>query len=209
MKDLVIALAASAQAIQLVQHIAWKNQFEQEQALPLLNSLFQIDAQDTRDIYQGSAQLAPGLRYLSQQLASSKKEANIEFGRYLASLINIEKQFSNRTDMQQQLSERLAHISKLLEFEPISSSAVYVALADTYTQTLSKLPIRVQVYGTPTYLQVESNQHKIRALLLAAVRAQVLWKQLGGKKRHFLFKRKQMLDTAKQLLLTPVYTRYH
>ncbi|MEH6454630.1 MAG: DUF489 family protein, partial [Psychromonas sp.] len=42
--------------------------------------------------------------------------------------------------------------------------------------------------------------HKIRALLLAGVRAAVLWRQIGGKRRQLIFSRKAMLHQTKQNL---------
>ncbi len=42
--------------------------------------------------------------------------------------------------------------------------------------------------------------HRVRALLLAGVRAAVMWRQMGGKRRHILFKRKAILHSAKMAL---------
>jgi high frequency lysogenization protein len=49
-------------------------------------------------------------------------------------------------------------------------------------------------------LKSDANQHHIRALLLAGLRSALLWNQVGGKRRHFIFSRKQMLKAAQQLL---------
>jgi high frequency lysogenization protein len=43
-------------------------------------------------------------------------------------------------------------------------------------------------------------QHKIRALLLAAIRAAVLWRQAGGRKYHFILQRKRLLQEVKTVL---------
>ncbi len=59
---------------------------------------------------------------------------------------------------------------------------------------------RIQVSGTPAQPQQPHVQHKVRALLLAAVRGAVLWRRVGGKRRHLLFGRKQMIEQAKILL---------
>jgi high frequency lysogenization protein len=41
-------------------------------------------------------------------------------------------------------------------------------------------------------------QHRIRALLLAGIRAAVLWRQVGGKRRHFFFGKGKIVKIAKQ-----------
>ena len=73
-------------------------------------------------------------------------------------------------------------------------------LASIYLDIISPLGPRIQVTGTPAHLQQPQVQHKVRALLLAAVRSAVLWRQVGGKRRHLIFGRKQMVEQAKILL---------
>ena len=41
-------------------------------------------------------------------------------------------------------------------------------------------------------------QHKVRALLLAGIRAVVLWRQLGGSRTQIIFARKKMVELAKR-----------
>ncbi len=50
------------------------------------------------------------------------------------------------------------------------------------------------VQGNPHYLGQAGVVAEIRALLLAAVRSAVLWRQLGGSYWDFLFSRKAMLE---------------
>jgi high frequency lysogenization protein len=54
--------------------------------------------------------------------------------------------------------------------------------------------------GEKHILQNPVNANKIRALLLAAIRSTVLWRQKGGKRWHFLWSRNKILRTAKQLI---------
>ena len=56
------------------------------------------------------------------------------------------------------------------------------------------------VQGNPHYLGQAGVVAEIRALLLAAVRSAVLWRQTGGQYWDFLFSRKTMLEAvARQL----------
>jgi high frequency lysogenization protein len=73
-------------------------------------------------------------------------------------------------------------------------------LADTYKQTLSTLSFRIKVAGNPQILQNNYNANKVRALLLAGIRAAILWRQVGGRRWHLLFNRKRYIKDAQSLL---------
>jgi high frequency lysogenization protein len=73
-------------------------------------------------------------------------------------------------------------------------------LADTYKQTLSTLSFRIKVAGNPQILQNSHNANKVRALLLAGIRAAILWRQVGGRRWHLLFNRKRYIKDAQGLL---------
>jgi high frequency lysogenization protein len=57
------------------------------------------------------------------------------------------------------------------------------------------------VQGEQTYLRNKDHAGKIRALLLAGIRAAVLWHQLDGRKWKLIFFRKKYVLTANQLLV--------
>ncbi len=205
MENIVLALAAISQAIQQVQKVAWKGQLDEAEAHPLIKSIFAVETDSIVELYSGSASLTTGLRMLRAQLNANGQERSAEYGRYMANVLTLQKQFAKNTEVQSILSSRIDHTRRLLDYDDILSANVLSSLADCYTQSISNLPLRIQVQGNPQILQNKMNQDKIRAMLLSAVRAAVLWRQVGGKKRQFLFKRKQLLETADSLLRQPVY----
>lgn len=206
MENIVLALAAISQAVQQVQKVAWKGEWDEADTLPLINSVFVTDPPSIVDLYSGSASLTSGLRILRAQLdPSTSSERNSEFGRYMANLLTLQKQFMNNAEVQSILTSRIEHTRRLLDYDDMMSPNVIASLADAYSQSISNLPLRIQVHGKPEVLQNKINQDRIRALLLTGVRAAVLWRQIGGKKRQFLFKRKQICDTASQLLTQPIF----
>jgi high frequency lysogenization protein len=56
------------------------------------------------------------------------------------------------------------------------------------------------VQGNPHYLGQAGVVAEIRALLLAAVRSAVLWRQMGGSYWDFLLARKAMVDAVDRAL---------
>ena len=74
------------------------------------------------------------------------------------------------------------------------------ALGSLYADTVSHLRPRVLVQGNPHYLGQAAVVAEIRAVLLAALRSAVLWRQLGGSLWDFLLRRRQMVASIDALL---------
>jgi high frequency lysogenization protein len=98
------------------------------------------------------------------------------------------------------LAEQLAGSERQLQHYTIDSDTLIASFASIYSDIISPLGTRIQVSGEPSILKQTHNQHKIRALLLSGIRAAVLWRQVGGKRRTILFNRNKMVNTAKELL---------
>jgi high frequency lysogenization protein len=73
-------------------------------------------------------------------------------------------------------------------------------LASVYTDTISTLQPRIMVKGEESVLRNVDSQNMIRALLLAGMRATVLWKQCGGSRIRLIFQRRRILETCRLLL---------
>ncbi len=67
------------------------------------------------------------------------------------------------------------------------------SLADLYKNTVGSLPLKVKIIGRPEFLHVAEHASQCRALLLAGMRASVLWQQVGGSRWQLLFARKKIL----------------
>ena len=65
---------------------------------------------------------------------------------------------------------------------------------------LSTFRFRIQVTGDVRHLQNPLVVHKIRAILLAGIRSALLWRQVGGKRWHFIVYRKKLLETIKTII---------
>ena len=87
-----------------------------------------------------------------------------------------------------------------LDFFELTHPNIIASLATVYSETISKLGPRVMVKGDQNHLGNPDNASKIRALLLAATRAALLWDQSGGSRWKLLFERSKMQKQAEQLL---------
>jgi len=88
---------------------------------------------------------------------------------------------------------------KVLRVSWYRPASVVANLAGLYQETLSTFKFRIQVGGDPRLLQNTENAAKIRALLLAGIRAAMLWRQVGGRRWHLLFFRSRLRPSLKKL----------
>ncbi|PHS23788.1 MAG: lysogenization regulator HflD [Methylophaga sp.] len=200
-RDRVIALAALMQAITLVQQIAETGQIEQANFETVLNSLLALDAPSTEAVYGDIGQLKSGLKQFNSQLSKSKDKKDVQLLRYAINLLHLERQLAKRPAMMDLISREIEQIPQQIEyFGDINNPQVIARFADIYHRTISELSPRIQVQGEPRFLQQADNVNRVRALLLAGIRAAILWRQKGGKRWHFIFHSNKMLKIATSLL---------
>lgn len=203
--EITTALAGIFQAIHCVISIAKTGTTHQDDLETLIRATLTIDANSTEAIFGNYANLYTGFNTIIQQLDSTKTEA--DFGRYLVTIFSLEKQLSSNAKMLDVIGSRIAQTARTLDYQNKTSDDesisqdIIKSLADLYQETLSTLPAKIQVVGQSKYLEQSTNQQKIRALLLSAIRSAVLWRQVGGKKRQFIFSKNQLIETAKKLML--------
>lgn len=211
MKDQTITFAAICQVAHLVQQVSRTGhsalEQEHDNLATLLNSITATSPENTLAVYGGDLiNIKQGLELLIAHLGdnSSKKDKvkDPELTRYIISLINLERRLIKQPKQLAQLGERIEASKRQLEHYSITSDTLISSFASIYSDIISPLGARIQVTGEPSILKQTINQHKIRALLLAGIRAAVLWRQVGGKRRNVLFGRAKLVNTAKQLLST-------
>ncbi len=197
-----IALAGVYQATALVDKLARSGQADAEAMEKSLYSVFQTDADTTTEVFSGLDGVRYGLQQLQQQLTSPARE-QIGTTRYSISVLLLSGKLLKDSERLKQISERIKAAAAKLDLYDYTHSNQIAALADIYSSTISDLSPRIMVKGDPLHLQNPETQNRVRALLLAGIRAAILWRQLGGSRIQLLFKRKQLVKTAKQLLEQP------
>lgn len=208
MKDQTITLAAICQAAHLVQQISRTGQIDESELSILVKSITITSPENTLAVFGGDlVNVKVGLKLLINHLgdpANSKenKGKDPELTRYIISLINLERKLIKKPKQLAKLGERIDSSKRQLEHYDITSETLIASFASIYSDIISPLGSRIQVTGEPNILKQTVNQHKIRALLLAGIRAAVLWRQVGGKRRNILFSRNKIVKTAQQLLNT-------
>ncbi|HEY7864624.1 MAG TPA: high frequency lysogenization protein HflD [Psychromonas sp.] len=196
-----LAFAAICQAAYLLDKIATKGLCPDAVAFDAsLRSIVRVDSDSPIDIFGGYDVLEVGFRSMIEQLDNGSNSRNMQVTKYIIGMISLEKKLSNNSATLNLLSQRINQVQRQLAHFEINDSSVLSNLDAIYKDLISTLGPKIQINGSPSCLQQEHTQHKIRALLLAGVRAAVLWRQLGGKRRQLIFSRKAMIHQTKQNL---------
>jgi len=195
----VMALAAMCQAAQMVQKVAQGKTVNSLDLEMLLSSLIVTDPNSPEEIYRSQADLKLGYQLVVQQLDSGP-EKSVELVKYVGGLIQLERALNSKPQQLNLLGTKIEDIKRRLSHFEITDEAVVAGLADIYAEVVSPLGQRIQVFGDPDLLQQKQIQNKIRALLLVGIRAAVLWRQMGGKRRQFILSKGKLVRIAKTMI---------
>jgi high frequency lysogenization protein len=194
-----IALAGIVQAVSLVKDLAHTGQFEENAFKTSLHSIFSTHPEEAISVFGEIKDLEWGLEKLIYILDNKSDQARL-ITRYMLSLMNLQKKISRSPLLLTTLTKRIQQVKKQVDYFSITHPTVIGNLADIYVNTVSSLRLRFFIVGNQQMLNKHDTMNKIRALLLAAVRASVLWRQMGGSRFHLLFSREKIKHTAETLL---------
>lgn len=199
-----IAIAAVFQAASLVEQLARTGEIPDKELELLITSLFKQDPKSFDDIYGSQPNLQAGYHGICQLMggtgAKLSQRVQPDVMRYALSIMHLESRMRKNSAMLNQLGSGIQSASRQAEHFHITHENLMANLADVYKQTLSTLSFRIKVTGNPQILQNTQNANKVRALLLAGIRAAILWRQVGGRRWHMLFNRKRYFKDAQALL---------
>ncbi|MFC6439986.1 high frequency lysogenization protein HflD [Bowmanella sp. JS7-9] len=191
-----LALAAVCQAATLVQQTARGRTTDTADVDTILGAILVIDAESPEVIFGRLQNLHSGFRTLAHQLGGTPVDKDAEVTRYIAGLFALERKISNNKTVLNQLGQRIGQLQRQTGLYEITSSQMMANMASVYSDVVSPAGPKIQVAGNTVLLRQPAIQDKVRALLLGGIRATVLWRQLGGKRRHILFSRKRILQDA-------------
>jgi len=197
------ALAALTQAVYLVDGIARKGIVDAEDCQALLDSLF-TEARGPQDsvseMYGGASALDTGLRICTRLLQGSDMPQAKALMIYSGGLMTLERRLAKNGPMRQQLADGMQRITSQHQyFGDAMHHNVIAAIADLYGKTISNMKPRIIVRGKSEYLSQTANTQRVRALLMAGLRAAHLWHQYGGGHISLLLRRKAIVRELEAL----------
>lgn len=198
MSTRVLALAGLVQALAQVRRVADTGQANAAVLNTAMDSVFRIDAPSPAAVYGDLEALRPGLTLLRDYFASTQRDEQLP--RLVLAVMQLERRFVRDAAMGSRVQAGIRAQAGNAERLGSSHPDVMSALGTLYAETLSHLRPRVLVQGNPHYLGQATVVAEVRAILLAAVRSAVLWRQCGGSLWDFLLRRRDLLAAVRDHL---------
>lgn len=200
--DITLAMAGICQSAHLVQQLAHQGQADSDALHASLSSVIELNPGSTLAVFGGEeAHLKLGLETLLSVLNTTNRQGlSAELTRYTLSLMVLERKLHASKGAMDKLGSSIQGLQRQLEHFGLESDPLLNAMAGIYVDIISPLGPRIQVTGAPDVLQNSQIQSKVRATLLAGIRAAVLWHQVGGSRLQLMFSRGRLSAQAKQIL---------
>lgn len=199
-QEIILALAAVCQACTLVKQIATTGKVDEQDFHTSIHSLVITDPDNISDIFGEQKNVRLGYQSLLTQLSHKPFVKDTDVSRYITGILTLERKLARHGAGMEQLGNRIDNIKRQKEHYPLLEPQMLNNLASIYSDVISPMGTKIQVSGEPEFIKQPLIQSKIRALLLSAVRAAVLWRQLGGQRRQIMFKRRNIIELAENTI---------
>jgi high frequency lysogenization protein len=202
-QDRVIAFAGIYQAASLVHQLATQGQADTSALTATLNSLFVENPPNTLSVFTDMDGIKLGLRALRIQMGNPEalgEKRNMQITQYVIGMIVLETNLKKDKETEETLFRRLATPQAQSKHFGLLHDNTAAGLALIYSETLSRMRPKILVQGAHGHLTQPLVANRIRACLLAGVRAARLWRQTGGSRWQLLFTRGRYLEAIDQTL---------
>ncbi|MCT2530996.1 high frequency lysogenization protein HflD [SAR92 clade bacterium H921] len=200
--DQAVALAAVFQCCELVSQLAKTGHAPNDDMALCLTTLLNQNPDSLTQLYGPVSGLSLGMNSMYQLFADGETGNHKEPGeiiRYVIAIMYLARKVAGDKNMLGKIANGIESAERQAQHFSITHDNVYANLASLYQSTVSTLRLRVQVTGSSKYLGQPAVANRIRCLLFAAIRSAFLWQQLGGKRIHLAFYRKNLAS------LLPLY----
>ncbi len=194
----VLGLAGVFQAVSLVRDLAHTGTCAAQPAAASIASVLRLDADSPAEVFGGVEGVHLGLKVLGDALEGRQRDPEITG--MSATVLHLEPKLRGRPALLEKIREGVASADRAVTALGADHEVIYERLGDIYSATLSTLRPRVIVQGNGQYLSQPALVSRVRALLLAGVRAAVLWRQCGGSRWKLILQRRGLAEAARALL---------
>lgn len=204
-----IALAALFQCCTQINRIAHTGYCDEQAVSTVFRALLVTDPKTIDDIYKIS-ELKTGFRGLIEGFSAegiTDNSAN-ELVKLAMQVISLTDRIVRNTSLYNRLSNEIDKLKDQIEkacpdflegkTSVVLSKENVEKFAQLYQSLISPNFSKLLIFGEERFLSSTENQNRIRALLLAGIRAVVLWNQVGGKKLYLMFRRKEIVSFASE-----------
>lgn len=198
----MLALAGIMQSCTLINHIARGRWVDPQTVDISIESIFVLEPDDVLSVFQGkTANLEFGLRRLTTFFPKPERKHDAEVASYLFGSILLARLLQQDKARMAKLGEAIEAVNAKRRNDPeMDTDDIAAELAQLYVEYIGSFKRRINLVGSKEILQDPLEVNRLRTLLLAAVRAAILWNQVGGRLWQLWWKRPHIADHAKALL---------
>ena len=194
----VLALAGIMQACYLVTGLARTGLVGQDSLAGTLETIFVTNPEITLDVYQGGNGVRTGLRLITELLGDLSISEHGDTVRYALAVVSLEKRMRQTPEILRAIGAGISgiHEHRCINELSVTDEEIVDRVSRLYEDTAASVEPRIKVQGQQTHLKNPINTKRIRALLLAALRSAVLWRQLDGRLPQLILSRGALLRSA-------------
>lgn len=203
--DISIAFAGVCQGAELVYQLAHKGVVEQDAFRTSLESLLITQPNSSLDVFGNQlSHLTIGLETALAQFGGKAGKIDAEVSRYWIGILTLSRKLNKNPEAKAELARRLQQLERQLPLydNDILHEQMISNIASIYSDIISPMGSRIQVFGLQNLLSRTDIQNRVRASLLAGIRAGILWQQVGGSRWQFFFARKKLIQATQSLYST-------
>lgn len=193
------AFAAICQASALIQELANCGTWDEDAAAILIKSLA-VDSTDNLEELYPPQYLKKGYFSLVQCFGGNSGEQRyLQLAKYVILFIRLERKVTQSVTAAERLNRRLVDNTEQARARHLTvlDPGLIENLSNIYKSEISDTGLlKFNIYGRKSMLQQLHIQHKIRALILPAIKAVIHWRSAGGRRRSFIFRRARLVECA-------------
>lgn len=200
--EIATALSGICQSAALVQQFAHKGSADRDSLKTTLESLLITQPSSTLNVFGDNlSHLQLGLETALAQFGGLNGKLDGEIGRYWIGCLSLSQKLNRNPQAKAELAHRLQQLQRQLPLyeNDILHEQMIANIASIYSDVISPLGSRIQVFGRQDLLTRIDIQNRVRAGLLAGIRAGILWQQVGGSRWQLFFSRKKILQSVQSL----------
>jgi len=187
------ALAAVFHACEMVSQLANTGELLNKDMGVCMGALLNQNPESLEDLYGPTAGLRQGMDVM-KTIFQARDGEHSETLRYVISILYLARKISRDKTSLDAIGKGIETAARQAQHFSITHDNVYANVASLYQDTVSILKPQIQVSGSSSFLQQPALASRIRCLLFAALRSAFLWEQLGGRRIHLAFYRKQLVQ---------------
>ncbi|MDG0969411.1 MAG: high frequency lysogenization protein HflD [Porticoccaceae bacterium] len=190
--DQALSLAAVFHYAVLVDRLANTGEIPEVELANAMAVLLNQNPDSIVDLYGPSDNISLGVRSMRDMIVSQYNQ-HADVTRYVIGIMYLARRLYSDPERLKNIADRILNANHQAEHFSPTHDNVIANVAGVYTDVVSTMRSRIQVTGNALYLSQPAVAQRVRCLLFAGIRSAFLWQQLGGKRSHLLWQRKNLI----------------